>query len=320
MQEVFGQEVTLTVHDKSGENIVFDSGGLRVDFDVRLVGKFNRGSFTIYNLVDDTIKAIVAEDNYVTLVTKLHGVQYTIAKSYYISNVIEEKVLPNSITTLYCYDSLRKDFLESQINYTVIKPTLRNCMTELCKEAGFNGEIIYKSFPDGKVDQQPPRITSEFQGSLQSCITLLQKQHKFNVYTDLGNLICMYMPTLEEIGYTELVDKEPDVILDSLNMKSNPKIGPASLYLTSNLDGNIKPSALLDASNLITVGIDNTSLDTLSTAKDFLNHISSGFSKYQAIAVQHAGSNYTSLWKTVISAISPTNGKSMSQFSWQKGA
>ena len=319
MQEVFGQEVTLTVHDKSGENIVFDSGGLRVDFDVRLVGKFNRGSFTIYNLVDDTIRAIVAEDNYVTLITKLHGRQYTIAKSYYISNVIEEKILPNSITTLYCYDSLRKDFLEEQINYTVIKPTLRACMTELCKEAGFTGEVLYKAFPEGRIDQQPPRITSEFQGSLQSCITKLQEQHKFNVYTDLDNLICLYMPTLEEVQYTELVDKEPDVVLDSLNMRSNPKIGPASLYLTSNLDGNIKPSVLLDASKLITVGT-TSSLDTLGTAEDFLNHASSGFSKYQAIAVQHTGSNYTDLWKTVVSAISPTSGKSMSQFSWQKGA
>ena len=317
MQEDFGQEVFLTVHNRAGNDIHLDAAGLRVDFDVRLVNGFNRGTFTIYNLTDESIKSVVGDDRYVSVTGKLHGREFLIADTYYISNVLEEKVLPNSITTLYCYDQLRKEVLEKQLNITVVAPSLRRVLNQVSAEARFEGEIKYKSWPDGKLDHLSPRSVQHFHGSFQSIVNNLQKQYNFNFFTDNGDLICMYMPDSSDINYTELNDKEPDVVLDSLNMRANPKVGPASLFITSNLDSNIKPSAVLDATKLITVGVADGS--GLETASDFLNHATVGYTKFQVIASQHKGSNYTKEWKTVATAIAASKGKRMPTFSWQQG-
>ena len=317
MQEDFGQEVFLTVHDKTGEDVIFESAGLRVDFDVRLVNGFNRGTFSIYNLTDETIKSLVGDDVYVSVTGALHGRKFLVADTFFISNVLEEKVLPNSVTTLYCYDSLRKESLEEQLDEAVYTPTLRRVFEHMSRATRIAGENIFKSWPEGLLDQAPPRRFQHFHGSYQSIISKLQEQYNFNVFTESGGLVFVYMPDTSDIDFTDLNTREPDVVLDSFNMRSNPKIGPATLFVTSNLDSNIRPGAVLDASNLITVGAaDTTGLDV---AKDFLNHASVGYTKYQVIASQHKGSNYTSEWKTVATAISASKGKRMPTLSWQKG-
>ncbi len=75
---------------------------------------------------------------------------------------------------------------------------------------------------------------------------------------------------------------------------------------------------LLDTSKLITFSIDATE-ETRQLANEFLKDTIAGFTKYQTLTVQHKGSNYTSEWRTVATATSPTEGKSMPTISWQKG-
>jgi hypothetical protein len=320
MQEYFGQEVSLTIHDESGSKVKFDAAGLRVDFDVRLINGFSRGTFTIYNLKEATIKAIANGDNYATVKTKLHGKQeFTVAKSFYISNVLEEKNLPNSITTLFCFDKLRKQFLENPIDVTVVDPTLKKEMQQICSAAGFTGDIQFLSFPDGKVNQASVRRVSFHQGTLQQSIRRLQETHGFKLYTDIDlGLSCMYLPDLEELSSTGLNTRVADIILNVRNMRSNPKIGPATLFVTSNLDGRIRPTSVLDTSELLTAGTD-TNEEVLQLADRFLKDVVSGFTKYQTLTVQHKGSNYTSEWKTIATATSPSIGKNMSTISWQQG-
>jgi hypothetical protein len=316
----FGQEVTLVVTDIGGTNLIFDASNLRVDFDVRLVDGFSRGTFTIYNLTEATIRVLANGENYVTVTTRLHNSQeYIVAKRFYISNVLEEIKLPNSITTLYCYDSLRKHHLEKQIDISVRNPTLRRQMDRIRIESKIEKEVKYLSFPEGREDQKSGKLVVNIQGTVQSCIARLQNQYGFKLFTDIDQgLTCMYMPSVQEVQLTELKDKKSDLVLDILNMRANPIIGPATLLVTSNLDGRIRPTALLDTSELITVGVNPSEL-SLQIANNYLKDNVSGFTKYQVIAVQHSGSNYTGDWKTVATAVSPARGKTMPTISWQKG-
>jgi len=320
MQEDFGQEVMLTVHDETGGKVVFDAAGLRIDFDVRQIDGFNRGTFTLFNLEDSTIKAISNGENYVTVKTRLHGAQdFTVANSFYVSNVLEEKKLPESITTLYCYSKLRKDVLQTQINAGTQSPTLERCMATIAKAGGFSGKIVYRSFPIGKTTQTTLRPFAVHQGSVQECITQLQGAYKFKFYQTNDNFICMYMPDASEVGVSDLSTRGADVVLNVNNMRSNPKIGPATLTVTSNLDGNIAPAAVLDTSELLTVGVQDATDETLQLSEGFLQDTVAGFTKYQTLAVQHKGSNYTSEWKTIATATSPTKGTNMPTLSWHKG-
>lgn len=312
----FGQKVELTVHNKGRNKTIFTSGGLRVDFDVRQIDGFNRATFSIWNLDDTTIGRLSADGNYVTVVTQLHGNrEFTVANSFYVSNVMTESILPNRITTLYCVDTLRRNILETPINETVADPTLKRIMEKTCRAAEFTGKIVYKSFPEGKIDQTSGRKFSVHAGSLQSCIRELQKQHKFSFYTDEGNFVLMFKPNLKQVGTTDLPTKRPDVLLNALNLRDNPKFGPATLNITSNLDGRIKPSAFLDTSELITAGT-STDEQVLQLADRFLRDSIAGFTKYQALAVQHKGSNFTKMWHTIVTATSPTVGRPMPTVRW----
>jgi hypothetical protein len=95
----------------------------------------------------------------------------------------------------------------------------------------------------------------------------------------------MYKPDLKDLLLTELADQKPDIVLDVRNMRSNPKIGPAILSINSNLDGRIKPSSVLDISQLFTAGT-STDSEVLEVANNFLKNSVAGFTKYQALTVQ----------------------------------
>lgn len=320
MANEFGQEVFLTVHDEAGTIIVFDATGLRVDFDVRHIDGFSRGTFTLYNLADSTVTALASGGNYVTVKTMLHGSQeYTVANSFFVSNVLEEKKLPNSVTTLFCFDKLRKQNLEKTVDVIVKRPTLKRQVAAILDAAEFSGGIEYKTFPLGRIDQESSRPQSSHQGTAQQCLRVLQKTHQFKLFTDPNaGFTLMYLPNLGEVDTTGLSSKEADVILHTDNMRANPKIGPATLLVTSNLDGRIKPAAVLDISNLITVGVQGLNNEQLEIA-ELLKTTVAGYDKYQTLTVQHKGSNFTSEWKTVATATSPTRGKSMPTINWQKG-
>jgi len=312
----FGQRVELTVHDKDNEKTIFTSGGLRVDFDVRQIDGFNRATFSIWNLDDISIGRLSAEGNYVTVSTQLHdNPKFNVANSFYVSNVMTENILPDGITTLFCVDNLRRNVLETPLNESVADPTLKKIMEKVSRAAGFQGEIIYKSFPEGKIDQASGRYFSVHAGSLQSIIRELQQQHKFSFFTEEGNFVLMYKPNLAQVDTTDLNTRNPDVLLNALNLRDNPKFGPATLNITSNLDGRLRPAAFIDTSNLITAGT-STDEKVLQLADNFLKDSIAGYTKYQALAVQHKGSNFTKMWHTIVTATSPTTGKPMPTVRW----
>ena len=323
MFEKFGQEVFLTITDKDGQ-VVLNATGLRVDFDVRNINGFSRAKVDIYNLTEKTIGDISTKPAYLTLRTSLHGVDnFTLADKFYISNILEEKILPNSITSLFCFDSIKYSFLDVPIETAVANPTLKKCMDTIVAESGCLEKVKYIDFPEkpGKqfyYDEKTKRKHAFFDGTLQSCIKQLQAaHHNFNIYTLDGGFTCLYKPGLHNFIRTDLNREKADIVLQVENMRANPKIGVANLSITSNLDGNIRPAKHIDISQLVTAG---TSEDTevLFVADNLLKDYVAGFTKYQVLTTQHKGSNYTAEWVTTVTATSPKNGNIMSSNTWFK--
>ena len=308
------QEVILTVHDAyTGGKLVLDASGLRVDFDVRNLPGYNRGTATIYNLNEATVASLMSGDRYITIKTRLHGGKlYTIADRYYLSNTVDELNLPDRTTKLYMFDSPKKDVLEKQINISVRKPSLSNVIKQVYAAGGGTGKVTFSSFPKDSHLDIPPKRRRVFNGSVASIFSTLAKEFKFVQYNMDGNGIAiMYKPDSGES--TELDSKLPSIILQTDAMKSNPKIGIASASIVSNLDPRIGPTSIIDLSRLVTVSVDAPE-STLRIADGYLKNFSN--TKFQVFTVVHAGSNYTAAWDTTITALSPTKGKLMSTIAW----
>ena len=306
------QEVFLTVHDSSvGGNVVLNPTGLRVDFNIKQIPGFNRATFTMYNLTEATVKSLVDGERYVTLKTRLHnGKLFTLANRYYVSNAVDELQLPNRITTLYCFDNLKKTLLDNQVNYTAHDTSLNGMM----KKLAFNTKVDYVSFPQNYEGKQSSLLTSRpLQGSVGSCIKKLETEFKFKMFTEDGRLVLMHLPDLKQVGNTDLGDAAP-ITLKTTAMRSNPKIGIASCTIHSNLDGRIKPTSVLDLSHLLTIGSESDSR-TLQLVENYLQNYTK-YSKYQAFAVEHSGSTHTPEWSTRVTGLSPTEGKLMSTVTW----
>ena len=308
------QEVILTVHDAdSGGDLVLDASGLRVDFDVRRLPGYNRGTATIYNLNEATVARLMSGDRYVSIQTRLHGgTLYTIAERYYLSNTVDELNLPDRTTKLYIFDRPKKDILETEINISVRQPSLSNVIKQVYSAGGGNGSVIFSSFPKDSHLDIPPKVRRVFNGSVDSIFSALAKEFKFVQYNmDGAGIAIMYKPDSGES--TELDSKLPSIILQTDAMKSNPKIGIASASIVSNLDPRIGPTSIIDLSKLVTVAVDAPE-STLRIADGYLKNFSN--SKYQVFTVVHSGSNYTASWDTTITALSPTKGKLMSTVQW----
>jgi len=316
MNKKFGQEVILTIEDKNGRGVL-DASNLRVDFDVRELDGFSRASITIYNLNEDTIANLIGgnNDHYATLTTRLHGSQeFKVIDTFFISNTISEKRIPNVITTLYCYNK-GKEVLETQVNVDKIsEPTLEKLITSLMRSAKFGGEIAYQCFPNDQQNYKPPRPTASMHGSVWDCLEDLKMEHGFKSFTGNDSFLFVYTPDLAQVPLTNLDDLEK-LVLQTETMRANPKLAPAQLQITSNLDGNIRPGAVLDISELITAGT-STDEQTLQLSPDFARRSIAGYNRYQTLVVQHKGSNYTSEWHTIASATAPTNGLAMSTSQW----
>ena len=139
--------------------------------------------------------------------------------------------------------------------------------------------------------------------------------NKFNVYTEDGNIVFMYKPDYKNLVDTDMYTSEGDIILDTKNMRANPKIGPATLSVLSNLDPYIKPTTILNTSKLLTAGT-STDQNTLEVAENYLQDKVAGSDKYQTLSVQHKGSNWTPEWSTQAAATSPTPGTTMPSTTW----
>lgn len=311
------QEVILTVEDDKG-NMVLDATGLRVDFDVRFVDQFSRGTFKIWNLNDSTIKAIMTGDRFVTVKTRLHGRNdFIVANKYYMSNATDEKVLPHTITSLFCFDRLERDLFEFELHegVTIKAPcSLERAVAAIFRAANYNLTPNYLYFPDDLTTLSSARRFATFDKSVGDAIAELADEYKFRTYMEDGLVTFMYTPDLDNVARTNLSEVEP-VILQTEMMQSNPSIGPAMLNVTSNLDSRLKPGAILDISQLLTVG---SSVDEKSAqlADNFFAEGISGFSKYQVLSVQHKGSNYTGDWFSNVSASAPTKGEVASTINW----
>ena len=223
--------------------------------------------------------------------------------------------MPNSITSLYTYSKLRKEYLEEPISIYVERPTLRKVLTDTTKASGFGGTLDFKYFPTKVLDFLPPNPKSKQEGSLLECLEVLAKENHFRFYTEESSFTFMYLPDVENLQDTDMYTSNGDVVLDTKNMRANPKIGVATLSVTSNLDPDIKPSTILNTSELLTVGT-STNQDTLEIAEKYLQDKVAGNDKYQTLSVQHKGSNWTKEWQTVAAATSPTKGTTMPTTTW----
>lgn len=311
----FGQYVHLSIKDGAG-GVVFETDSLRVDFEVFNIKGFNKGKVDIYNLEPDTIRNISNGECYVTIKTALHDSEQTILMSdMFVSNAISETKVPNEVTSLYCYSKLAKDVLEKDISVAVTQPNLRRMVTQILAAAGFGGSVTYKFFPDEILAYVPPKPVSKQEGSAKNCLDLLGVEYRFNSYIDGTNMVIMYRPDDKNLSSSPLNSAAEDIVLDTNNMRENPKLGPAQLQVVSNLDPNIKPTSVLDVTRLLTAGT-NTDQDTLRLAQDYLTNSVAGFSKYVALTVVHSGSNYADLWSTTVMATSPVSGTRMPTNKW----
>jgi hypothetical protein len=305
----FGQKVTLEIR-RADKSLIMSSNGLRVDFDIRLINGYSRGTIKVYNLSPEMVGQIIGGENYATLKVKLHdGVEHTLISNYLISNAYEEKKVPNSITSLFCFDSLRKDVLEKPVEKLVQQSSLKNLGDALLSATGFkSGKIEYKSFPDEKLNAIPlkPRPLT---GSVNSNLIALSKEFNFNYYTDSTSLIMMYKPTIDDVNLTSLASARGDLKVDVNNLRANPVLGPSTISLISNLDPAIKPTGVIDTADMLTASV-STDEEVLQLARKFISDTISGFSKYQIISVEHRGSNFTKQWDTVVTAVAPEKSSS----------
>ena len=313
----FGQYVLLQVHNESGE-LVFETDSLKIEFDVRHIKGWSRAKITLTNLAPDTIRKLggTTGGNFVTVQTKLHDGDLTVvADKMYVSNTLEEIKVPDSVFSMYCYSKLRRAFLEKQVDVKISTPTLPTIIEECLIGANFTGPKEFKHFPPDILSFVNTRPSSRRQGSLISILENLGEEYRFNTYTEGNKLVFMYKPDNKNVEDTDFYKNSGDIKLSTTNMRSNPKIGPATLSVVSNLDPRIKPSTVLDISELLTLGTD-TPEETLQVAEDYLREKVSGFSKYQTLSVQHKGSNWTSTWITQIAATSPNPGTDMPTVNW----
>ena len=304
----------------TGGDLVMKISGLRVDFEVFLLEKFNRAKFTIYNMNNDAITSLMSGDHFITLKTQLgNKEERIIANRYFLNNATDELKHPNRITNLYCFDKMKKEVLDKQVDITVEGPTLRTIVEEMLNGAGHNGKVNYLSFPKGLVEtttsKRPRRVV---QGDVQKCLTGLEAEYNFSTYI-VGEDIClMYKPYVKDVDKTDLATKEPDITFSTEAMRSNPRIGIASANIVSILDANLLPTKYIDLSKLLTVQA-FASEPALLLNKGYLKNFSAN-TKYQIYTVVHMGSNFTDVWQSSVYALSPQKGEVMatSQAAWMR--
>lgn len=309
------QKITLQVHDSLTEGgLILEVKNLRIDFDIRQIPNFNKAKVTVYNLNNETVTSLMSGERYVTIKVQLHeGKEHTLIHRYYINNAVDELILPNRITSLFCFSSELPEHLQKPISIVVASPSIKSCIKHCAAAAGFSGEIKYLSFPEGQVDQVFKRVHRSFNRTFLDALRSLSKEYNFNFYIKDGDLIIMYKPDLDNVDLTDLGIRE-SIILDTNAMRSNPKVGMATAVIDSILDPTIYPSTVVDLSELITVGVSEPE-ESLELVEGYLKNFSS-YNKYQAFTVQHKGSNYSADWNTVINALSPTKGKLAPTVAW----
>jgi len=294
---------------------ILDATDLRTDFDVRHLPGYSKGKFVIYNLNDETVLSIVNGERYISVdIQEGDGPIINIVNRFYINNVIDEVNLPDQIVSLFAFDILRKNVLQHPLGEVLVQnPSLERMVNQvLSTSPDWRGEAKFKYFPNESHKVVPDGPASRNVGggrSIQDCLQHFgSNEFKFKMYTVDANLIFAFMPSEANVQMTKYAE-EPVILLRPEAMRANPMIGAAELTITSILDTSIKCSAVLDISQLVSVG-SNLTQEQLEVADSFAAK-TAGNSRYQAFAIQHKGSNYTDAWTTIVTSYSPTKGTNM---------
>ena len=189
-------------------------------------------------------------------------------------------------------------------------------MQRTIESTGFVGEATFLSFPFGLLDRPMLKTKRPMNGSAQQCLRTIEREFDFKTYTINGGFTMLHNPSIATVHKTRLDNIEPDIVLHTSEMRSNPKVGMATCKIDSNLNPDIQPGSVLDISRLITVGVEESTL-TLSVIDDYLKSFSD-YNKYQAFAVSHIGSNYADKWNTTTTAYSPSKGDLMPTVGWAR--
>ncbi len=309
----FGQYVLFEAFDAKGI-LIFSTDSLKIDFDIRDIEGWKRAKIELTNLDDKVINGLSNSDEvYVTIKTRLHDhpTLSILADKMYVSNAKTVRKLPELVTTLYCYDRLKKDVLEEVVDIAVPRPSLRANVDAVLQRGGYSGEIHYVNFPDTKLNFIPPRKSARLQGKVSDVLRMLGKENGFKVFTSSSSITILYIAHEKDYTSTDFVaTSTPTIKLNTSNMRSTPEISPGKLSFGSNLDPRIKPGSVLDISDLLTIDT-NVTQSTLEVAENILKSQVAGFSRYQSLQVQHRGSNWSNDWLTQVIGLCPVRGDQM---------
>lgn len=317
----FGKRVILEIFNNKGET-VFSSKGLRVDFDIRLYQGYNRTEFSVYNLNNDTISTISSADPksplYARLYVALHDQDYILlADQYYINNVYTEKVVPNSITRMYCIDRLRKEVTSKNIQISVKRPTLRRQLQILGQQAGKGVSITTVDIPAEVLDRLPARPVTKFSGEMEDYMRLLDTQyHLTHTIKPNRNIEFAYKPSREQVKKTSQVTREV-LQLQTRDMISNPVIGTNQMEIESVLNSDIVCNSLLDSHNLITASAESDA-ELYQISNAFLRSVSSDYTIFSVLSVSHSGSTHEPMWTTKALSIKASKGENINKYNWFK--
>ena len=319
----FGKVISLQVFEKVGngrEMDVLDADGLRVDFDIQIMPKYNTARFDIYNLNNETVKGISNGERYVRIATKLHDQEYvSLGMDYFISNSSTETKLPNKITSLYCVEGMRRTFLEAQIHTEMKSGGLEEhikLLTDFAKDIKI--DVTYKLFPTGilKYVTAGEKVT-RFSGSIEDELAKLARMYHFQYYLEFGKLVIVYRGSTP-ITYKSggLADPSTVFKLDVEDFRANPIVGAGSLQLELNLIPEIRPGNVISTEDFITATPANQ--EALRATIGMLKSSVTKFSNFQVTNVIHRGSNFTDLWNTTVFAYTADEGNRLSkqQFNW----
>ncbi len=312
MVSKFGQSVRLVVLDENKKTI-FSTSGLRVDFFIQIIPDWNMAKFTIYNLSPETVKQISNGERYVKLYTQLHdGPVQELPYDFYVNNSLTYKLVPNALTELYCVGGTKKTFTDKQVQMKVSNPKLERYCDELAKAAKSDVVFKYTDFPPNILDYTPISPQATWSGTVIGALRKLGRQYSFTVNEEAGNILnLIFQPNTnnqEQSGQ----NKRAGYILNTSNMRSNPRVGIAKIEINSNLDFNIRAGTILDTSKLLTVeSVDG--FKVLAILNNAMQSAMSGNSRYSTLSVEHSGSNYDDMWHTKAMAMKASQGNKMSQ-------
>lgn len=314
----FGIEIVLEIYDDNG-SVVLSARGLRVDFDIRYYQGYNRAKFTIYNLSKETAREVATGDRYIRLFVSQHGgTRYLIADDFYVNNAYTEKRVPDSLTTLYCFDKLKKDVTSKFLNIITSGGSLKSILKTIkdSSEKEVNFKLV--DFPKELEDFEPTKKKTIYSGEVGKIIDELAVQYNFIPFIK-GNII--------ELGFQANDNKDnlknigrlnrKKIKLNSRDMRSNPVVGMTQIKIDSNLDARIECNSVVDTSDLIT-STSGDDIEFLAITKDYLKLSVTGYSLFTVLSVNHVGSSHSNNWSTKVIGIKSTKGTQIKNYNWFK--